>query len=292
LALVRGFWKRSAWAGVVAALVGAGLFSVASANAAVRLKHDKANETRFSLDGSSLTVTVVDLPRYEQRPPTLERLSGKEVRVACGTSFRRDRRKTVAVSLTRWPVGVRSMSFTLSRDVSRAAKWCLIEQWEDYGFDIAFVSFRNAEPLRLVARGALGDGTRWRFVGGRGERLEPCLQLWIRRGGGYGTCFEDQAEREANLASTVISPKCDGELLLVGVASRRARTVAAVLSDGSVVVSELHGRPAGSRVRAKYFIAELPPRSAVVHVTARDADGRRIARKRNRGMFGDLCDRE
>ncbi len=261
-----------------------------NANAAVRLKHDKAHETRFSLDGSSLTVTVVDLPRYGQHPPTLEQLSGEEVRVACGTSFRRYTRKTVAVEIARWPVDARSMTFTLSRDVSRAAKWCEIEQWDRYGYDIAFVSFRTAEPLRLVARGALSDGKRWRFMGGRGERLEPCLQLWIRGDGGYGTCFQGEAEREANLTSTVISPKCNGELFLVGVVSRRARSVAATLADGSIVIPELHKRPVGSKIRAKYFIAILPPRSEVIHVVARDADGRRVARKRNRDMFGDLCD--
>ena len=276
---------------MVAGLAAAGVLGAPSADAATRLKHDMAHETRFVLDGRELAVTVVDLPRYEQHPPTLKLLAGKEVRAACGTSFRRYALKTVAYSLGHWSAGDRSMRFTLSRDVSRAARWCLIEQWDDHGGDVAFVSFRKAEPPRLVARGMFDDGSAWRMVAWRGYRLEPCLRVRLPRTGGYGSCFEAQAEQEATLDSTAMAPLCEGESLLVGVVSRRASTVTVTLGDGSAVAAQLYRRPPGSKVRAQYFVAKLPREIDVERVVARDAAGGRVASERGRGMFGGFCDR-
>jgi hypothetical protein len=275
----------------MAALVVAGAIETASAGAVVRLKHDEEQETRFSLDGRSLTVTVVDLPRYQQHPPTLDELSGWDVRAVCGTSFRRYTLETIARGRAHWPVGTRSMRFALNRDVSRAARWCLIERVDNHGGDVAFVSFRKAEPRRLVVRGVLDDGSGWRMMAWRGERREPCLEVRSPGRGGYGTCFERQAEQEASLDSTVISPQCHGESLLVGVVTRRARIVSVVLAGGTTVSAELHRRPSGSSVRAQYLVAALPPGVDIERVVAYDAADRRIARESGRGMFGGFCDR-
>jgi hypothetical protein len=275
LAPVRGFAKRFAWAVLVVVLLGTWAFGVANANAATRLKHDKANEVRFELDGRSLTATVVDLPRYQQLPTTLSRLAGKTVQAVCGTSFRRTP-KTFALETAAWPSGVRSKTFTLSRDVSRRVKWCLLEQRGDSA-DVAFVSFVSAEPRRLLTRGRFSDGVSWRLFAWRGEMLEPCLSLRSREGAS-SICLADVAETGEGIEGFFIGERCSDPIFLLGAVSRSAVRVEARFDDGTTAQPDLLRRPPGSRVRAQYFLARIEGPSRLGTLIAYDRAGRVVAR--------------
>jgi hypothetical protein len=263
---------------VAVAVVAIGLSCVPSAQAAVRVKHDKANETRFVLKGRSLTVTVVDLPRYQQFPSTLSRLRGHDVRVACGASFRDYSRRAIATDVARWPAEGRSVTFTLSRDISRSAKWCVIEQRDDSG-DVASVSFHRAEPRRLLTRGRFADGSGWRLFAWRGEMLEPCLSL--RTGDeASGICLAEVAETGEGVEGHFLVTRCGGPTFLLGAVSRAAVRVEARMSNGGTVETELLKRPSGSRVRAQYFFATVADPLNLRGVIAYGASGEVIARER------------
>lgn len=266
-----------------AILVASGLLALsftAQADAAVRVKHDKSAEVRFVLNGKSLTATVVDLPRYRQTPPTMSLVSGKSVVLACGTSFRHSRRDTLVVRRIQWSRGARSETVRFRRDISRRAKWCLVEEAEGTyrGGDIAFVSFHVVEQRRVLTRGRFADGMRWRLLAWRGEHLEPCIGIGISSRSS-STCFEEEAEDEARLAAAAFVPTCSGETFVVGATSRSARTVTITRSDGSTAVADLHRRPVGSRVRAQYFLAVLTGTAHVTKLVARDAEGRIVGRE-------------
>ncbi len=248
------------------------------ADAAVRVKHDKNNEVRFVLDGRSLTATVVDLPRYGQSPPTMSLVSGKSVVLACGTSFRRSRRDTLVVKTVQWSRGARSETVRFGRDISRWAKWCVLEEGHHRGGDIAVVSFYAAERRRVLTRGRFADGARWRLLAWRGEHLEPCIGIGISDRSN-STCFDEEAEDETGLAAMAFTPTCSGESFVIGAASRSARTVTITRSDGSTVAADLYRRPAGSRVRAQYFLAVLTGTSTVTKLVARDAAGGIVGRE-------------
>lgn len=270
---------------VLATLVAA-LGTTSVADAAVRAKLDRDNEIRFVLDGRTLRATIVDRPNVVQSPTIQRDLFDHRIRFACGTSFRRKARKTVAVALARWPQGTQSMTVTLGRDISAQARWCLLEGFANRGGDVAYVSFHRAEPGRRVTRGRTPGGVRWRLVAWRGDGLQPCIQLRVDMYA-VGKCFFREAEREAGLEAVGELLPCTGEILILGVASRRARAVDVVLADGATVAAALHRRPRGSRVRAQYLVAELPASSArVKRVVARDAKGRPIARDRGRIAAG------
>jgi hypothetical protein len=62
---------------------------------------------------------------------------GKRIHAACGTDF--NFTQGVKVGRTRvWPSGQRRVRFRFRRNISRRAKWCLIEH--PAGGDVAFAS--------------------------------------------------------------------------------------------------------------------------------------------------------
>jgi hypothetical protein len=104
-----------------------------AADAATRRATDTEARVRFTLDGRVLTVRVL------RRAPagTRRALFGKRVRAVCGTRFPFS--EGVKVRRTRlWPRGRRRMRYRFSRDISRRAKWCLLEH--PAGGDIAYVN--------------------------------------------------------------------------------------------------------------------------------------------------------
>lgn len=270
-------------------LLGTWAFGVANASAATRLKHDKVNEVRFELDGRSLTVTVVDLPRYQQLPTTLSRLAGKTVWAGCGTSFRSGR-KSVARATAAWPTGARSVTFRLSRDVSRRVKWCLVEQRGDSA-DVASVSFVSAEPRRLLTQGRFSDGAPWRLFAWRGEMLEPCLSLRSREGPS-GICLADLAETGEGIEGFFIGERCSDPTFLLGAVTRSAVRVEARFDDGTVVQPDLLSRPPGSRLRAQYFLAEFEVPFQNARLIAYDRTGRVVARDQGINGMGSGCPEE
>ncbi|HEU0019601.1 MAG TPA: hypothetical protein VFQ14_04850 [Thermoleophilaceae bacterium] len=255
------------------------------ADAATRIKHDKRSEVRFVLDGRTLTVAIVDLPSYSQSPPTIREVSGRQIRVACGTSFRRYARTTVVARPASWPRGARSLEVRFRRDISRRVKWCVLERTSDGG-DVAVVSFLKAESRHVLDRGHFEDGTRWRFFVWRSERLEPCVGVGVAKVGSLSTCFFDDAEDEARLSVTVIRPKCKREAFAVGAVARSVETVTISLADGSDIAATVYQRPEGSRVRAKYFMAPLADEAQVARILARDGLGQVVGRETHPDRFG------
>ena len=104
------------------------------AAAATRRATDTEARVRFTLDGRVLTVRV--LPRAPAR--VRRELFGKRIRAVCGTRF--PFTEGVRVRRTRlWPQGRRRLRYRFSRNVSRRAKWCLLEH--PRGGDVAYVNF-------------------------------------------------------------------------------------------------------------------------------------------------------
>jgi hypothetical protein len=263
------------------ALVASAFLALApAADAAVRTKVDWNNEVRFKLSGETLSLTIIDRERFTQSPTIRSELLGQRVGVSCGTSFRYSPKDT-ATKVMRWPGASRSASVRFARDLSRRAKWCLIEETGEYaGVDIAFVSFRRAEPGRRLTSGRLAGGTMWRIVAWRGNRLQPCVALSLR-GWRSTKCFDDQAEVEAEIEAAFDVPPCTTQTFLLGVTSRSTAAVTVRLSDGSSAAAVLRRRPRGSRVRAQYFTALLPSTVEVEAVEASDSEGRLIGRDRH-----------
>ncbi|HEY1360438.1 MAG TPA: hypothetical protein VGF21_19215 [Thermoleophilaceae bacterium] len=120
--------------------------------ATTRTETDRSTDVRFTLDGRTLTAEVLEQP-ITVGTGVREDLYGKRVRGACGTSFREHNIRRTAVSqLRRWPKGRDRFSFHFRRDISRRAKWCLLE--DRTGGDVALVRF----PGLLVASSALQPG--------------------------------------------------------------------------------------------------------------------------------------
>jgi hypothetical protein len=105
-----------------------------AADAATRRATNSELRVRFTLENRVLTVRVLrGAPRRVRR-----QLYGHQIRAVCGTDF--DFRQGVQVRRTRlWPQGRRRVRFGFSRNISRRAKWCLVERRS--GDDVAFVSF-------------------------------------------------------------------------------------------------------------------------------------------------------
>jgi len=104
----------------------------------VRRAEDPHTPFRFTLTGR---VLLVDLkPGSDQSPPDrrLAGVQGRRVVTACGTSLR-ERHGTTTVRRTPWPRHARSLHVRLPRDVSAAARFCVLE--EPDGTDIAAVRF-------------------------------------------------------------------------------------------------------------------------------------------------------
>jgi len=101
--------------------------------AAVRRGTDTEARVRFTLDGRLLTARLLrDAPRRTRRA-----VYGKRIRAVCGTNFNFS--QAVKVRRTRlWPRGQRRLRYRFRRNISRRAKWCLIEH--PAGGDVAFAS--------------------------------------------------------------------------------------------------------------------------------------------------------
>lgn len=240
---------------------------------------DRGEGVRLTLDGTRLTATVIPRANHRRTPPLLSELSGKRIRVGCSTSFRPRRSKPV-LRIERWPKGATSASFDLKRDISRRARWCLIESTGKHGGgDLAFVSFLHGEPKRLLAKGRGPSGERWRLSAWRSDRLEPCVRLRVADLGA-DRCFSDYAEIEAELAVGLLTPSCPGDTFVLGATARSAATVTSTLEDGTTANAALYSRPIGSRARARYYLIVLPGLASVVSVEARDGSGRVIGRER------------
>jgi len=266
-------------------------FMAPTADAAVRTKLDRGNEVRFELSGRTLSMTLVERELVFQSPTTQSELLGQRVRVACATSFRYSR-KNMVMAVLNWPDDSTTAAVQFARDISKRVKWCLIEATGKYaGGDIAFVSFREAEPGRRLTSGMLRDGTPWRLAAWRGNKLQPCLALRLPDDDGT-FCFDDEAETEAGIEGAFFVPTCSWETFVLGVAARSAARVEIRLEGGATVPAVLRPRPRGSRVRAQYFTALIDGPVAVSTVIAYDAQGLAIARDRGiNGMEPANCGR-
>ena len=203
--------RRALAAPVTLAIVGA---CAPAASAATRVRVDRDNGVRFTLDGKALTVTFLQARRKD--------IEGKRVRVACGTSFGRPRKNVVIVN-DRWPARALSATFAFRRDISRRAKWCVLEHRD--GLNVtALASFIPQERTGFVAKGRGPAGEWWRIAGRRGQIEEPCVSVRFRlEGGEY--CFDEFAGRPARLGVATSLPTCDGDLFVFGVTGRTAARV-------------------------------------------------------------------
>ena len=236
---------------------------------------------RLTLDGRVLTAKIAnarggDLDLEEQ-------LYGKRIDAVCSSSFLHPRRRSV-VRTRLWPVGTRRLSFRFRHDISRGAKWCLIEQ---DAADIASVSFIRPEPTRLVGKGRGPSGNWWRLGGRRGLLAEPCVLFRIR-GAAAEHCFETFADRAVTLDVDHWAP-CTTDVYFFGVAAPSATVVRLTLADGTAVETNIYDRPAGSLVRARFFAAALPARTLVRSVEALDAAGASLGLERVRDYTREFC---
>jgi hypothetical protein len=105
-----------------------------AADAATRRATNSELRVRFTLDNRVLTVRLLrGAPRRVRR-----QLYGHRIQATCGTDL--DFTEGVKVRRTRlWPQGRRRVRFRFGSNISRRAKWCLVERRN--GDDVAFVSF-------------------------------------------------------------------------------------------------------------------------------------------------------
>ena len=104
------------------------------AGAATRRATDWDARVRFTLDGRLLTVRV--LPRAPRR--VRRELFDTRIRAVCGTRFPFTARGKVTRTRL-WPAGRHRLRYRFRRDISRRAKWCLVEH--PRGGDVAVVIF-------------------------------------------------------------------------------------------------------------------------------------------------------
>jgi hypothetical protein len=117
-------------------------------------------------------------------------------------------------------------------------------------------------------------------MGWRAANRQPCAALRVVGDDKARSCFDDDAAREARLSVAVHSTGCSRDLFVYGATSRATSLVRITLNDGTTVEAVRHPRPAGSRVRAQYFLAALPGAAHILLVEAIDADGTRIGHRR------------
>jgi hypothetical protein len=256
---------------MVSLLLSLALVTPGTAAAARKTGADPDVRVRMALVGQTLTVDIA--PGAAPPDRSLVRMvAGRRLDFVCGTSFR-SRRGLIHMVRT-WPRGRDRFSVMFMRDLSRRARWCLVERG---GGDIAFVSFLRAERPRVLAKGRGATGDWWRVSGWRGRQDEPCVGLRIREGPTSHQCFDHDAAREATLGVLVAKLRCPGETFVYGATSRAAAAVHVRIADGTTVAARLLPRPTRSRVRARFFLAVLPPRAPrPVSVRAIAATGRTI----------------
>jgi hypothetical protein len=119
---------------LAASLALALLVAPPAADAATRRATNSELRVRFTLDDRVLTVRLLrGTPRRVRR-----QLYGRRIRAICGTNFVFT--GGVKVRRTRlWPQGRHRVRFRFGSNISRRAKWCLVERRN--GDDVAFVSF-------------------------------------------------------------------------------------------------------------------------------------------------------
>jgi len=125
---------RGAYA--IIALVLVALAAASSAEAATRRATDREARVRFTLDGRVLTARLL-----RGAPARVRRqLFGRTIKAVCGTNFNFDRGIKVRHT-RRWPRGRRAVRYRFRRDISRRAKWCLLEH--PRGGDVAYANFAS-----------------------------------------------------------------------------------------------------------------------------------------------------
>lgn len=115
----------------------------AAAPGKVKVGVDREKNVSFSVDGRTIDVTL--RPDGETPNPLVKDLSGQSIVVACkGTSPKRG--KVLIGDLeTSWPTGTPAFRGRLSRDVSDALQWCVLEQPD--GTDVAVTrKLRTPKP--------------------------------------------------------------------------------------------------------------------------------------------------
>ena len=110
-------------------------------------------------------------------PAVRKRLWGKRVEAICSPTLNLRRAQTrVVTSPLRWPSGQNELTYTFSRDISKRAAWCLLEQ-EDHGNDISGVNFRAF--IRVFADSRvdrrIGDELRRYF------QENAWFEVWLQR---------------------------------------------------------------------------------------------------------------
>ncbi|MEX1141240.1 MAG: hypothetical protein WD993_07400 [Thermoleophilaceae bacterium] len=269
---------RRTWWELALLLVLVAMVSPQVADGAVRAKADPGSDVRFVLQNETLTVRVLDRPHHQVHPPVLDRLGGKRVRAACGTRFQPSE-AVIVRARRRWPEGRSTLVFRFRRNISHRVRWCVIETGKSGG-DVAGVSFVRREPAQLLARGRMDSGKWWRLAVWRGSRLQPCMRM-AYGDGSFGICFDDDAEREAQLGTVLDMQGCrrPRRQFLLGVVPRLTATVDVLLED-ALVAARVFRRPSGSRVRAKYLLSILPGDAKIRRVVARDEEGTVLGRER------------
>jgi hypothetical protein len=243
--------------------------------AAVKTGFDRHGGLRLTLDGRVLTAKIV-------RPRAEEALFGKRIDAVCSRNAPLTRRGLV-IRTRLWPEGASRLRFRFRRDVSRNAKWCLIEH---RARDVAVVWFIRREPARFVAKGRGPAGDWWRLAGWRGLLAEPCVLVRSREWGAR-PCFAQFADRPVTLAAEMLAP-CGQDVVVFGVVSRSAASVRLTTSAGASVEARLFDRPAGSRVRARYFVAALAEGTQIIAVESFDAAGASL--RRVSADAGSVCE--
>jgi hypothetical protein len=257
------------------ALATVGLALPGAAGAAEKSGVDRGAGVKLTLAGRTLTAQLHRPGRIRVVPDSTEpALFGERILGACGSTVRSTKRGVVWRERV-WPDGARSAVFRFARDISRRAKWCLIEH---DGADIAFVSFIGRDRIRLVGKGRGPSGAWWRLGGGSGPLAEPCALLRIR-GLSTWTCYDQFRGRPVTLGAEHWAP-CGGDTYTFGVAAARTAAVRLTLADGGAADANVFDPAPGSRVRARFFAAALPEGTRVREAIALDATGTRLGRRR------------
>jgi hypothetical protein len=257
--------------------LGLALIAPAAAAGAVKTGLDRHAGMRLTLDGRVLTAKILPGRHLGAK------LYGKRIDAVCASSFFHPARQHV-IGTRLWPVGARRLSFRFGRDISRDARWCLIEHEAS---DVASVSFVEPEPIRLVAKGRGASGAWWRMGGGSGSSGEPCV-MWRTPEEAGRWCFRRFAEHGVTLGVQQWPP-CLGDPYFFGVVSPAAASVRLMLADGTSTEAVLYDRPRGSHLRARFFAAAQPGSGVVRSLQALGQGGGVLAERRVPNYAGEPC---
>jgi hypothetical protein len=243
--------------------IGICLLLVSSSGADVRRGFDPDSGIRFTLNGATLKATIM-------RAEAQERVFGKRLDAICTTSWRPGPNRRAVTASALWPEGARSARFVFERDISEAARGCLLE---DGGADVAGVDFPASAGPSFVAKGLSPHGQWWRLATWRDRAGAPCYLVRFQRARAR-TCSAPGV-----LLSLVLEvPRCPGDKFVAGIAAPRTSGVTVRLVNGRTVSAAVYAPPEGSGVRQRPFLVALSGAPRVRSVTAVDAAGRRVAR--------------